>query len=197
MIKVKTIKENITNEIIINKSKFITVLFNIKDITEIQKNLKAIKEQYKDATHYCYAYIINGKEKCEDDGEPSGTAGLPILNVLKQNNLTNILCIVIRYFGGIKLGAGGLIRAYSTSVSKALNKKAIVNLVKGYKITIEFPYKNIKQIDYLLKNINIQKNYQANIIYTFEITQNKLKQIENELINLSQIKIKKPITLAS
>ena len=89
---------------------------------------------------------------------------LPILNVLKQNNLTNILCIVIRYFGGIKLGAGGLIRAYSTSVSKALNKKAIVNLVKGYKITIEFPYKNIKQIDYLLKNINIQKNYQANII---------------------------------
>lgn len=197
MIKVKTIKESITNEIIINKSKFITVLFNINDITEIQKKLKAIKEQYKDATHYCYAYIINGKEKCEDDGEPSGTAGLPILNVLKQNNLTNILGIVIRYFGGIKLGAGGLIRAYSTSVSKALNKKAIVNLVKGYKITIEFPYKNIKQIDYLLKNINIQKNYQANIIYTFEITQNKLKQIENELINLSQIKIKKPITLAS
>lgn len=193
----KSIKEDITNEIIINKSRFITVLMKINDIDEIEEKLENIKKIYKDATHYCYAYIINNKEKCSDNGEPSGTAGLPILNVLKQNDLTNILCVVIRYFGGIKLGAGGLIRAYSSSTSIALNKANIVNLVNGFTLTIEFPYENLKQIDYLLKNINIQKDYQTNITYTFNITEEKLKQIENELINLSKIKLKKPITLAS
>ena len=193
----KYIKEEVINEIIINKSKFITVLTNINDINKIKEKLEDIKKTYKDATHYCYAYIINNHEKCSDNGEPSGTAGMPILNVLKQNNLTNILCVVIRYFGGIKLGAGGLIRAYSTSASEALNKASITNLVNGYNITIEFPYDNLKQIDYLLKNIDIKKTYQTNITYTFNIEKEKFNQIENELTKLSKIKLKKQITLAS
>ncbi len=193
----KSIKEEVINEIIINKSKFITVLTNINDINKIKEKLEDIKKTYKDATHYCYAYIINNHEKCSDNGEPSGTAGMPILNVLKQNNLTNILCVVIRYFGGIKLGAGGLIRAYSTSASEALNKASITNLVNGYNITIEFPYDNLKQIDYLLKNIDIKKTYQTNITYTFNIEKEKFNQIENELTKLSKIKLKKQITLAS
>ncbi len=193
----KSIKEEVINEIIINKSKFITVLTNINDINKIKEKLEDIKKTYKDATHYCYAYIINNHEKCSDNGEPSGTAGMPILNVLKQNNLTNILCVVIRYFGGIKLGAGGLIRAYSTSASEALNKANITNLVNGYNITIEFPYDNLKQIDYLLKNVDIKKTYQTNITYTFNIEKEKFNQIENELTKLSKIKLKKQITLAS
>ncbi len=193
----KSIKEEVINEIIINKSKFITVLTNINDINKIKEKLEDIKKTYKDATHYCYAYIINNHEKCSDNGEPSGTAGMPILNVLKQNNLTNILCVVIRYFGGIKLGAGGLIRAYSTSASEALNKASITNLVNGYNIIIEFPYDNLKQIDYLLKNIDIKKTYQTNITYTFNIEKEKFNQIENELTKLSKIKLKKQITLAS
>ena len=193
----KSIQKEITSEIIINKSKFITILTNINDIDKVKEKLEEIKKQYKDATHYCYAYIINNHERCSDNGEPSGTAGMPILNVLKQNDLTNILCVVIRYFGGIKLGAGGLIRAYSTSASEALNKATITNLVNGYNITIEFSYNNLKQIDYLLKNIDIKKDYQTNIIYTFNITEEKLKQIESELNKLSKIKLKKQITLAS
>lgn len=193
----KSIKEEITNEIIINKSRFITILTNINDIDKVKEKLEYIKKQYKDATHYCYAYIINNHEKCSDNGEPSGTAGMPILNVLKQNNLTNILCVTVRYFGGIKLGAGGLIRAYSTSASEALNKANIINLVNGYNITIEFPYDNLKQIDYLLKNIDIKKDYQANITYTFDIEETKFNQIENELTKLSKIKLKKQVTLAS
>ena len=193
----KSIQKEITSEIIINKSKFITILTNINDIDKVKEKLEEIKKQYKDATHYCYAYIINNHERCSDNGEPSGTAGMPILNVLKQNDLTNILCVVIRYFGGIKLGAGGLIRAYSTSASAALNKAIITNLVNGYNITIEFSYNNLKQIDYLLKNIDIKKDYQTNIIYTFNITEEKLKQIESELNKLSKIKLKKQITLAS
>ena len=193
----KSIQKEITNEIIINKSKFITILTNINDIDKVKEKLENIKKTYKDATHYCFAYIINNHEKYSDNGEPSGTAGMPILNVLKQNNLTNILCIVIRYFGGIKLGAGGLIRAYSTSASEALNKANIVNLIKGYKIIIEFSYDNIKQIDYLLKNIQIKKDYSNNITYTFKIKEEKLNKIENELSKLSKIKLKKQITLAS
>lgn len=193
----KTVKENIENEIIINKSRFITLLIKINNLDEIEKNLKEIKKKYKDATHYCYAYIIGNKEKCSDNGEPSGTAGMPILNVLKQNDLTNILCVVIRYFGGIKLGAGGLIRAYSTSASEALNKTNIVNLIKGYKIVIEFNYDNIKQINYLLKDIQIKKEYGNTITYTFYIKENSLNKIENELSKISKIKLKKEITLAS
>ena len=127
----KSIQTEITSEIIINKSRFITILTNINDIDKVKEKLEEIKKKYKDATHYCYAYIINNHEKCSDNGEPSGTAGMPILNVLKQNDLTNILCVVIRYFGGIKLGAGGLIRAYSTSASEALNKAIITNIVNG------------------------------------------------------------------
>lgn len=192
----KSIKEEVTNEIIINKSRFITVLTNLNDVDKVKEKLEDIKKQYKDATHYCFAYIIDNHEKCSDNGEPSGTAGIPILNVLKQNNLTNILCVVIRYFGGIKLGAGGLIRAYSTSASETLNKAKITNLVNGYNITIEFPYDNLKQIDYLLKNINIKKDYQTNITYTFDIEEEKFKQIENELTKLSKIKLKKQVTLA-
>ena len=193
----KSIKENITNEIIINKSRFITTLIKLNNIDEIKSTLENIQKTYKDATHYCYAYIINNKEKCSDNGEPSGTAGLPILNVLKQNNLTNILCIVIRYFGGIKLGAGGLIRAYSTSTSEALSKTKIVNLINGYNLTIEFPYENLKQINYLLKNIDIKKDYQTNITYNFNIEENKFNQIENELTKLCHIKTKKITTITS
>ena len=193
----KSIKEKVTNEIIINKSRFITILTNINGIDKAKEKLENIKKQYKDATHYCYAYIINNHEKCSDNGEPSGTAGMPILNVLKQNDLTNVLCVVIRYFGGIKLGAGGLIRAYSSSASEALNKATITTLINGYNITIEFSYDNLKQIDYLLKNINIKKDYQTNITYNFNITETKFNQIENELTKLSKIKLKKQTTLAS
>lgn len=193
----KSIQKEITSEIIINKSRFITIITNINDINKIKEKLEEIKKTYKDATHYCFAYIIQNHEKCSDNGEPSGTAGIPILNVLKQNNLTNILCVVIRYFGGIKLGAGGLIRAYSTSASEALKKAAITTIVDGYNLTIEFSYDNLKQIDYLLKNIDIKKDYQTNITYNFNITLEKYKQIENELIKLSKIKLKKHITLAS
>ena len=193
----KSIQKEITSAFYINKSRFITILTNINDIDKVKEKLEEIKKKYKDATHYCYAYIINNHEKCSDNGEPSGTAGMPILNVLKQNDLTNILCVVIRYFGGIKLGAGGLIRAYSTSASEALNKAIITNIVNGYNITIEFSYDNLKQIDYLLKNIDIKKDYQTNITYNFNITETKFNQIENELTKLSKIKLKKQITLAS
>ena len=111
-----SIKETTKNTIEIKKSKFITILYRINNVEEVNTILYKVSSKYSDATHVCYAYILNNIEKCSDNGEPSGTAGLPILNVLKKKNLTNILAIVIRYFGGIKLGAGGLVRAYSNSI---------------------------------------------------------------------------------
>ena len=134
----QTIKDNTSNEIIIKNSRFICYLYKIKELDDVSKYLSDIKNICKDATHYCYAYILNDKSKSSDDGEPSGTAGFPILKVLENNDLNNILAIVVRYFGGIKLGAGGLVRAYSSAVSECLNNAEIVNYAPAvfYLITV-------------------------------------------------------------
>ncbi|MBQ9011950.1 MAG: YigZ family protein [Bacilli bacterium] len=191
----KTIKQDVINEIIINKSKFITVLTNINDTNELNEKIKFYKNKYKDATHYCTAYIINSYMKCDDDGEPAGTAGMPILNVLKNNELTNTLCLVIRYFGGIKLGAGGLIRAYSKSASQALSKASITKLIEGYLINIEFDYENTKKIDSILKDETIKKVFGQKVIYTFKISSKEFNNIENIISKYAKIIKKEPILL--
>ena len=110
------------NEIIIKKSRFICLLYEVDDINIINNIINNLKLEYKRATHITYAYIINNHEKYFDDKEPKGSAGLPILNVLKRNNKTNTLAVVIRYYGGIKLGIGPLIRSYSKVVSESIKK---------------------------------------------------------------------------
>ena len=180
----QTIKNNTHNEIIIKNTRFICYLYKIKDINDINNYLNNIKLIEKDATHYCYAYILNDIKKSSDDGEPSGTAGFPILKVLENNNLNNILAIVIRYFGGIKLGAGGLVRAYTKSVTNTLSKDNIINLTKGYNIDIEFNYNQIKEIDYLLKDININnKIFDNTIKYNIDIPTNFIDTIKLNNIN--------------
>ena len=176
-----SIDAKIENTIIIKKSKFITKLYSINSIDEIEDIIKALKKEYNDSTHICYGYIFNSIEKCSDDGEPSGTAGIPILNILKKNNLTNILAVVIRYFGGIKLGAGGLTRAYSNCVNDTLKLSNIIELTPGYLIEIEFNYDKVKLIDYMLNNKNIiNKEYNDNIVYKFYLNENEISFI-NEL----------------
>ena len=128
----KTIKENTNNKIIINKSEFICDLIKVYDIEEVKKELEQIKSKYKDANHYCYAYIIDDNKKSSDDGEPGGTAGVPIMESLNSQNLNYILCIVTRYFGGIKLGAGGLIRAYRKAVNGCIKISELRELINGY-----------------------------------------------------------------
>lgn len=173
-----SIKDNIENTTIIKKSKFITKLYKINNINEANKILEIIKKEYKDSTHICYAYIVNNQEKCFDDGEPSGTAGIPILNILKKNNLTNILSVVIRYFGGIKLGAGGLVRAYSNSVNDTIKLANIIELEEGYLIELEFNYEQVKIVDYILNDKNIiDKKYNNNIIYKFYLNEKELNFI--------------------
>ena len=117
------INYNKMNEIIIEKSKFITYSFDLFSTDKIKDILLELKKEHRKATHICFAYVYKKEvvlEKCSDDGEPSGTAGLPILNVIKKKGLQNIMVVVVRYFGGKKLGAGGLVRAYTKSASFVL-----------------------------------------------------------------------------
>ena len=175
----KTIKENINNKIIINKSEFICELIKVYNLEQVKQELEQIKNKYKDATHYCYAYIINENKKSSDDGEPGGTAGVPIMETLNQYNLDNVLCIVIRYFGGIKLGAGGLVRAYRKAVNDCIKKIELKELIKGYQIIIEVPYEDQKDLEYNLK-YKYTKDYKEKVIYTIECDKETKEQIKNK-----------------
>lgn len=112
----------IKNEIEIKKSRFITYLYQLDDEKEVQNIIDEIKKEHKKARHVVYVYKINNTAKINDDGEPKGTAGMPIFNVIEKNKLENTLIVVVRYFGGIKLGAGGLFRAYSNSASEIIKE---------------------------------------------------------------------------
>ena len=184
-----SIKENIENIIEIKKSKFITKLYKVNSINEVNEILKEINEKYSDATHICYAYILENTEKCSDDGEPSGTAGLPILNILKKKNLVNVLAVVIRYFGGIKLGAGGLVRSYSGSVNDTLKLTDIIKLTEGYLVELEFNYDQVKLVDYILNDKKIiNKDYNNNITYKFYLNKEQLDfipELEKVCIHVS------------
>lgn len=189
-----TIKETIEKTLIIKNSRFITIIYNINDINDIDKYLRLVEDKYKDATHYCYAYILPNNIKCSDDGEPGGTAGKPILDVLTKHNLNFVLAIVVRYFGGIKLGAGGLIRAYSKCISTCLNNTELTKLISGKNIDIYFTYKDINDIDLLLTNCHINnKNYQDMISYNVNIPNDLLPILENKY----QVKVNNDIYIKS
>jgi len=174
----------------IKKSKFYVLLYKIDDTNDVDNYLLEVKKEYKDATHYCYAYVIDGYSKASDDGEPSGTAGLPILEVLNKKNLDHVLCIVVRYFGGIKLGAGGLISAYANSVTEAINNNEIIELIDGYLVEINESYDNKKEIEYLFKDNIKDVDYQDKIKYILEIDNlDKIKKYNHNV--LKEIKIKK------
>ena len=175
-----TIKKKVTTEIIINKSRFIGILLPVDNIEDINNILNNIKNEYKDATHYCYAYIIDNTKRFNDDGEPGGTAGMPILNVIEQNNLNHVLIVVVRYFGGIKLGAGGLVRAYSKISSECIKQAKLAILEDGYLVSIKLNYNNIKDVDNLLKNEKIiDKSFMEDITYKVLITKNNIDLIKN------------------
>jgi len=176
----KTIKCNISNEIVIKNSRFITLLYKIDKSSNILEILEEVKKQFPKATHYCYAYRTETHEKSSDDGEPGGTASIPMLNVLIKEKVINVLAITIRYFGGIKLGAGGLVRAYTKSLTEALALKELVSLEKGYLIKLTTDYSKQKILDYTLKDINIiKKDFAKEVIYLIEISKEKLGLIKD------------------
>ena len=185
----RKIKDIIDNTIVIDKSKFITTLYPVETVEEINQILVTTRKKYYDATHNCYAYIIdNGNvQKCSDDGEPSKTAGFPMLDALKKNNLTNILAITTRYFGGIKLGAGGLIRAYSSSVSAALKDVIFyeTHLQSIYQFQIDYSDYS-KNIDYWNTLSITSSSFEANVILNIAFFEKDVEVNIEKIKNLTQ-----------
>ena len=185
----KVIKENIINKLEVNKSIFYTDLIKVYSKDEVINELNNIKNKYKDATHYCYAYIIDDIKKSSDDGEPGGTAGVPIMETLNNKDLNYILCVVTRYFGGIKLGAGGLVRAYRKATIEAINNSTLLDLIDGYEIIIKVSYNEQKDLEYLLKD-NFKKEYDNDVTYTIKCNKDIKEILEKKYNILSVIEIK-------
>ena len=142
-----TIVKDFRQEIVIEKSRFICTLKKVHSEAEAQEFIKTIKKEFWDATHNCSAYIVDEMaQRSSDDGEPSGTAGLPMLEVLRKNKLTNTAAVVTRYFGGIKLGTGGLVRAYTNSVAEAVKATGIAQKVLVSKFSFMYDLNEVGKI---------------------------------------------------
>ena len=167
------IKEDHEEQMEIKKSRFITYLHRTESEADAKAFLTAIRRLHPDATHHCYAFIIsehNEIKRSNDDGEPAGTAGVPMLECLDRNHMQDIIAITVRYFGGIKLGAGGLIRAYSKSVSHALSTAQITKKQWMEKYEIRFSYDLIGRIDYYFREHCLEildKAYDEEVCYTY------------------------------
>lgn len=158
--------EEATAERVIEKSRFIAFAKHVESAEEAAEYVNSKRKKYFDATHNCYAYIVGDKAKFSDDGEPQGTAGLPMYECIKNNNLDFICVVVTRYFGGVKLGAGGLVRAYSGAVSDVLKSAVKVemrNCVRAY-VTVE--YNLLKTLRKALQGFVREEN----VIYDAKVT---------------------------
>lgn len=193
------IEEDITEEIVEKKSKFIANLIYVETIQEAENRIKALKKKYFDARHNCIAYRIveseNIIEKSSDDGEPSGTAGAPMLNLLQRNNLANVLVVVTRYFGGILLGTGGLVRAYSESLQKAINNSKKVRMIWGEELEVIIDYNNFENFKYYCKNNSIyieNTKYKENVVCQIqieaEIKEKLMKDFDTKKVILRDIR---------
>lgn len=183
-----SIREVTQHTIIIKKSEFICTLIPTSDISSVDAYIKQYGKA--DASHNCYAYIIGNTERASDDGEPSSTAGLPMLNVLKMQGLSNILAIVTRYFGGIKLGTGGLTRAYTSAVADTLKEANIIEteLVPLYTIRVDYTYS--KKLDYMIKSKDIplmNQTYDDCVNYECYIKDQSFIDAINDLSNGSAV----------
>ena len=159
-----TLRGEAIGEIVVKKSRFIANIFHVESEDEALSILERMRKQYWDARHNCYGYII-GKNKelvrFSDDGEPGGTAGKPILEVIKGRDLTDILVVVTRYFGGVLLGTGGLVRAYTDATIEGLSNANLVTVTYMQKLGIEVDYNTIGKLKYVLSTDGIMICYET------------------------------------
>ena len=195
----KTINQNISAEIVEKKSKFIANVFYVETVEEAEEKVKEIKKKYFDARHNCFAYSVFTKDgivnRFSDDGEPSGTAGGPMLNILNGKELTNLVVVVTRYFGGILLGTGGLIRAYTGATQEALEKLEDVYKDLGLEAKLVTTYPELEKLKYYLKQNQIEitnTEYNEMVEVFVDITEEKynniLKAKEKYELNFELIK---------
>jgi thymidylate synthase len=186
-----TIKNEVSSEFEEKKSIFIGHAKRVYSEEEAKNFINKIRNEHKEATHNVYAYVIGenmGIQRYSDDGEPQGTAGIPVLDVIKKNSVTDTVIVVTRYFGGILLGAGGLVRAYSKGAALAIKKSGIVEKVKGCSLNIEIDYDMLGKVQYNLnQNLwhieNINYSDKVNIKIYCEIKD--LNKIKNSIIEIT------------
>lgn len=186
----KTINKNISAEIVEKKSKFIANIFYVETVEEAEEKVKEVKKKYFDARHNCYAFSVFTKEgiinRFSDDGEPSGTAGSPMLNILNSKGLTNLVVVVTRYFGGILLGTGGLVRAYTGALQEALNQIEEVYKDLGLEAKLQTTYQDLEKLKYYLKQNEIDITnieYNENVEVYVDITKDKYDKLLNSIEN--------------
>ena len=190
-----TIGKTGQHELIIKKSKFICSLARTETVEEAQEFIEQVSKKYHDATHNTYAYTLglnDNQVKASDNGEPSGTAGIPELKALQLMKLKNVTAVVTRYFGGIKLGAGGLIRAYSNSVTEAAQNIGVVKCIMQQLIQFSIPYNRIDEINHYLEENRISiasQEYTTNVTIQIYLDLDQIQKVEDSLINLSSGKV--------
>lgn len=194
-----SIKRDVQTEIVVKKSKFICNLVKVDTQEEAENIIKKMKKTYYDARHNCVAYrVIEDEkiiEKASDDGEPSGTAGGPMLNILQKNNLCNVVVVVTRYFGGILLGTGGLVRAYSDATIKSIEISEKVEICMGQEAEVEIEYNNLESFKYYCKINDIYIDdfvYSDKVICKIQLKDESMKRLvedfETKKINLINLK---------
>ena len=194
-----TIKGPIQSEIVEKKSKFIANIYYVESVDEAEDKIKEAKKKYHDARHNCSCYRVLGEgkivEKSSDDGEPSGTAGGPMLNILQKKELVNIVVIVTRYFGGILLGTGGLVRAYSDVTQKAIEEVEKISVILGKEYEVKLNYSELEKLKYYAKlnDINIiNTKFENEIICYLQIPNEKISSfidnIEKKNLNILEYK---------
>ncbi|KEQ21187.1 hypothetical protein HF82_05470 [Limosilactobacillus reuteri] len=184
-----TIAKNTTYEQTIKKSRFICSIARVSSEEEAQQFITSIQAANKKATHNCFAYMIGDNDQIQresDNGEPSGTAGIPILESLKLAKIHNVVAVVTRYFGGIKLGAGGLIRAYSNTTTEAIHQAGLVQWIKQAILKITVTYALHDPLLYYLKENNLEvagEEYGVNVETSIYVNETDLEDVKEKLIN--------------
>lgn len=177
-------------ETVIKKSRFITTLLPIANAQDAESKLSAIRAEYKDATHNCYAYIGDntaGVMRYSDDGEPQGTAGAPMLEVLKRRGLGFTLAVVTRYFGGVKLGANGLVGAYTDSVANALDNADIAEFKMSVIASVSVAYALDKRISTMIESLGkvIDKAYSEDIKFIFALPVELIDKVKTHIADIT------------
>ncbi|MBM3436955.1 MAG: YigZ family protein [Bacteroidetes bacterium] len=174
-------------------SKFLAIAIPVKSEFEVNEQLKSIRKEYHDASHWCFAYRLGYNKlifRSNDDGEPSGTAGKPIFGQILSHDLTNILVVVVRYFSGTKLGVSGLITAYKTAVKEALKEDAIVQKTVNDVFKVEFEYENMNDVMKIMKGNNIiqqSQNFDIGCSITFAVQKSKSEKVVLALKNIRNL----------
>ncbi|MFV8763587.1 YigZ family protein [Oenococcus oeni X2L] len=185
-----TVKQNSTKELIIKKSRFIADIYPLKEEQEAKKIIENVRKKNPNANHIVFAYTVGLNreiQRMSDNGEPVGTAGKPVLDAITKNNLINVLITVTRYFGGIKLGAGGLIRAYSQSASQTIENAQLATLVNYDRLQLIFDYSLIDKLKYFIekqKAVVMETNYQTKVQAVILVETSDSKNFQKRLIDL-------------